>query len=77
MQTPVRYYITRDDDRPVVRSIPVSMRQEPRKLEDQVLVESEQMTSQPEKAAGRARVAAIMRNAVRRPVAGKQRRAKP
>jgi hypothetical protein len=69
MQTPVRYYITRDDDRPVVRSIPVSMRPEPRKLEDQVSAETEQV--QPEKAAGRARVAAIMRNAVRRPHAGK------
>lgn len=24
MQTPVRYYITQDDDRPVVRTVPVS-----------------------------------------------------
>jgi len=69
MQTPVRYYITRDDDRPVVRSIPVTMRPEPRKLDDSA--ETEQTTSEPEKAAGRARVAAIMRNAVRRPTAGK------
>ena len=69
MQTPVRYYITRDDDRPVVRSIPVSVRPQPRKLEDPISVEAEQV--QPEKDAGRARVAAIMRNAVRRPAAGK------
>jgi hypothetical protein len=67
MQTPVRYYITRDDDRPVVRSIPVSMRPEPRTLEEQHSVETDEKTAQPEKAAGRARVAAIMRNAVRRP----------
>jgi hypothetical protein len=26
MQTPVRYYITCDDDRPVVRTIPVAVR---------------------------------------------------
>jgi hypothetical protein len=26
MQTPVRYYITQDDDRAVVRSIPVTLR---------------------------------------------------
>ena len=71
MQTPVRYYITRDDNRPVVRSIPVAMRPEPRKLDDQVCAETEQMTSEPEKAARRARVAAIMRNAVRRPTTGK------
>jgi hypothetical protein len=71
MQTPVRYYITRDDDRPVVRSIPVTMRPEARKLDDQISAETEQLTSEPEKAAGRARVAAIMRNAVRRPTAGK------
>jgi len=71
MQTPVRYYITRDDDRPVVRSIPVSMRPEPHRLEEQISADAEQKTAQPEKAAGRARVAAIMRNAVRRPTAGK------
>ena len=74
MQTPVRYYITRDEDRPVVRSIPVSMRPEPRKVEDQTSVETEQTTAPPvpEKAAGRARVASIMRNAVRRPAQMKQ-----
>jgi hypothetical protein len=74
MQTPVRYYITRDEDRPVVRSIPVSMRPEQRKVEDQNLVETEQTTAPPapEKAAGRARVASIMRNAVRRPTQMKQ-----
>jgi hypothetical protein len=27
MATPIRYYITCDDDRPVVRSIPVSVRE--------------------------------------------------
>ena len=71
MQTPVRYYITRDDDRPVVRSIPVSMRSETPKLEEQHSVKNDEKTPQPEKAAGRARVAAIVRNAVRRPTAGK------
>jgi hypothetical protein len=69
MQTPVRYYITRDDDRPVVRSIPVTMRPVPRDIEDQTPADTEQ--AQPEKAAARTRVAAIMRNAVRRPTAGK------
>ncbi|HET8522691.1 MAG TPA: hypothetical protein VFL82_05620 [Thermomicrobiales bacterium] len=33
MQTPVRYYITCDDDRPVVRTIPVAVRSNPRPVE--------------------------------------------
>jgi hypothetical protein len=72
MQTPVRYYITRDDNRPVVRSIPVTKRPQPQVLEDQVSTDTEHDSFRPEKVAGRTRVAEIMRNAVRRPLAGKR-----
>jgi hypothetical protein len=73
MQTPVRYYITRDDDRPVVRSIPVAMRPEPNKLEEQLAVETEETShaEQSEEAAASGRVKTLMRNAVRRPVRAK------
>jgi hypothetical protein len=67
MQTPVRYYITRDDDRPVVRSIPVSMRPEPKKLEQHIPVESEEHRAQPEAAVTPGRMKSLVRNAVRRP----------
>jgi hypothetical protein len=71
MQTPVRYYITRDDDRPVVRSIPVAMRPEPDKLEEQPAVETEENAAQSDEAAAGGRVKTLMRNAVRRPVRAK------
>jgi hypothetical protein len=71
MQTPVRYYITRDDDRPVVRSIPVAMRPEPNKLEEQVPIENEQNVAQSEETAAGGRVKTMMRNAVRRPMRAK------
>jgi hypothetical protein len=68
MQTPVRYYITRDDDRPVVRSIPVAMRPEPSKLEEQLPVETEENAAQSDEVAAGGRVKTLMRHAVRRPV---------
>jgi hypothetical protein len=73
MHTPVRYYITRDDDRPVVRSIPVAMRPEPNKLEEQVTVETEETTraAQNDEVAASGRVKTLMRNAVRRPTRAK------
>jgi hypothetical protein len=71
MQTPVRYYITRDDDRPVVRSIPVSMRPEPVKLEDQSPVESVDTVVAAQDLAPRKRVKTLMQSAVRRQARGK------
>jgi hypothetical protein len=71
MQTPVRYYITRDDDRPVVRSIPVSMRPEPVKLEDQNPVESVDTVVAAQDLAPRKRVKTLMQSAVRRQARGK------
>ncbi len=71
MQTPVRYYITRDDDRPVVRSIPVSMRPEPSKLEEQVPVDAVDAVAVTNEPAPRKRVKTLMRSAVRRQAHGK------
>jgi hypothetical protein len=73
MQTPVRYYITRDDDRPVVRSIPVSMRPEPStgKLEEQVPVVAVDAVDATNETAPRKRVKTLVRSAVRRQTHGK------
>jgi len=61
MQTPVRFYITQDDDRPVVRTIPVASHPIPR-----VNVASEQAHSRVEERRAPRRVGKIMRFATRR-----------
>lgn len=37
MQTPVRYYITKDHDQPVVRTIPVAMPEQPRPAPQEIV----------------------------------------
>ena len=60
MQTPVRFYITQDDDKPVVRTIPVASHPIPR------VKASEQAPSRVERPRTPRKVTKLMRFATRR-----------
>jgi hypothetical protein len=67
MQTPVRFYITESDDRPVVRTIPVAVRvTEPRSVVSTTPMAANDHRDQP-----RVRVARLVRSAVKRNPANK------
>lgn len=64
MQTPVRYYITKDHDQPVVRTIPVALPAQPRpSVQDLATIQVPASSPAP----ARTRVKAIVRAAMHRP----------
>jgi hypothetical protein len=67
MAKSIRYYITCDDDRPVVRTIPVSVRGDEATADAQPRAETDTSPTSPRNEPVRpARVAKLVRTAVRR-----------